>query len=332
MKRILSITVWGLLILFTACDSDDDNAADTTPTNNEIQDYREAMRTFVQGISTYAKSNDSDFIIIPQNGQELATDSGDPNGTPQSAYLNAIDAVGRKDLFYGYDNDDEATPESEMSYLLGLCNVCENAGVEVLVTDYCYTHAKMDNSYQLNEQNDFISFAAPERDLNVIPDYPATPYEVNDNDITTISEAKNFLYLINSENFDSKSDFIAAVAATNYDAIIMDLFHNESSFSNDEIQQLKQKQNGGERLVICYMSIGEAEDYRYYWQPEWTVGSPDWIENENPDWEGNYKVKYWQPEWQAVIYGNDDSYLKKILDAGFDGVYLDIIDAFEYFE
>lgn len=35
--------------------------------------------------------------------------------------------------------------------------------------------------------------------------------------------------------------------------------------------------------------------------------------------------------WQAIIYGNDNSYLKKIIDAGFDGVYLDIIDAFEYF-
>jgi len=56
------------------------------------------------------------------------------------------------------------------------------------------------------------------------------------------------------------------------------------------------------------------------------------LEEENPNWEGNYKVRYWEPEWQDIIYGNDSSYLKKILDAGFDGVYLDIIDAFEYFE
>ena len=27
-----------------------------------------------------------------------------------------------------------------------------------------------------------------------------------------------------------------------------------------------------------------------------------------------------------------DSYLQKIIQAGFDGVYLDIVDAFEYFE
>jgi cysteinyl-tRNA synthetase len=53
---------------------------------------------------------------------------------------------------------------------------------------------------------------------------------------------------------------------------------------------------------------------------------------ENPDWKGNYKVKYWDPQWQAIIYGNDRSYAKMILDAGFDGVYLDLIDAFEYYE
>ncbi|NOX86519.1 MAG: hypothetical protein GXO86_11260, partial [Chlorobi bacterium] len=83
---------------------------------------------------------------------------------------------------------------------------------------------------------------------------------------------------------------------------------------------------------VCYMSIGEAEDYRYYWQPDWKPGNPSWLDKENPDWEGNYKVKYWDKGWQGIIFGNDGSYLKKILDAGFDGVYLDIIDAFEYFE
>ena len=33
-----------------------------------------------------------------------------------------------------------------------------------------------------------------------------------------------------------------------------------------------------------------------------------------------------------IIFGNDESYLHKIIDSGFDGVYLDIIDAFEFFE
>lgn len=80
------------------------------------------------------------------------------------------------------------------------------------------------------------------------------------------------------------------------------------------------------------MSIGEAEDYRFYWKNEWKTNPPVWLGEENPDWEGNYKVWYWEKEWQNIIISDPDSYLQRILNAGFDGVYLDIIDAFEYFE
>ena len=79
------------------------------------------------------------------------------------------------------------------------------------------------------------------------------------------------------------------------------------------------------------MSIGEAEDYRWYWQNSWNKNPPAFMCPENPEWKGNYKVKYWYLSWQEIICGTD-SYLSKILLAGFDGVYLDIIDAFEYFE
>jgi len=41
-------------------------------------------------------------------------------------------------------------------------------------------------------------------------------------------------------------------------------------------------------------------------------------------------VQFWNPEWQKIIYGNDDSYMKKILDAGFDGAYLDNVEAYYF--
>ena len=46
----------------------------------------------------------------------------------------------------------------------------------------------------------------------------------------------------------------------------------------------------------------------------------------NPDWPGNYKVKYWDPAWQAIV----KQYVDRVIEAGFDGVYLDIIDAYEF--
>ncbi|MFC2089709.1 endo alpha-1,4 polygalactosaminidase [Bacteroidota bacterium] len=295
-------------------------------------DFRQEMRDFVMDMSAYAKSIHPDFIIIPQNGQELITDNGESDGIPETLYLNAIDATGREDLLYGYDRDDRETPEEDIQHMLDLCLICVQNNVKVLVTDYCSTPDKMDNSYQLNEQYGFISFAAEERDLNSLPSYPDKPYNENAEDIQSISQARNFLYLINSGEFDSRQDFISAVSETNFDAVIIDLFHDEASFTSGEIAQLKVKQNGAKRLVICYMSIGEAEDYRFYWQKEWKIGNPVWLEKENPDWDGNYKVRYWEPDWQKIIYGTSSSYLDKILDIDFDGVYLDIIDGFEYFE
>ena len=326
MKSTLLIQL--LIISCLACSSDDDEdvlLADV--------DYRQEMRNYVIGISQYAKANNPGFAVIPQNGIELVTVNGEEDGSPSSEYLEAIDGNGQEDLFYGYDNDDEATPAVDNEYLRAFLDVSKNAGNTILTTDYCFTPANMDDSYSQNENNGYISFAADHRELDNIPVYPAAIHNENAQVISALDQAQNFLYLINPEKFATKAAFIDAVTSTNYDLLIMDLFFTDGTvFSASEIDQLKTKANGGTRLVICYMSIGEAEDYRYYWQAEWDSSKPEWLDAENPDWAGNYKVKYWHPEWQAIIYGNNDSYLKKILDANFDGVYLDIIDAFEYYE
>jgi cysteinyl-tRNA synthetase len=110
-----------------------------------------------------------------------------------------------------------------------------------------------------------------------------------------------------------------------------DAFFNERWLSATDVSALK-NQPGRMRLVLAYMSIGEAEDYRYYWDSTWTQNPPLWLAGENPDWEGNFKVRYWEKGWQDIIFGGDSTYLGKIIAAGFGGVYLDIIDAFEYFE
>jgi cysteinyl-tRNA synthetase len=291
------------------------------------------MRDFVINISKYGKLNHADFIIVPQNGIELVTMDGEEEGALNIEYLTAVDGHGQEDLFYGYDHDNQATSTNDNTYLRTFLDRSKNAGKKILVTDYCSTHSKMDDSYNKNNTAGYVSFAANHRELDNIPDYPVPVVGENNKTITKLSEVKNFIYLINPENFNSKSGFINSVISTNYDLLIMDLFFNDNTeFSSAEISEIKNKANGGKRLVIAYMSIGEAEDYRYYWQSGWKPGYPSWLNDENEDWSGNYKVEYWEPAWQKIIFGNDSSYLKKIINAGFDGVYLDIIDAFEYFE
>lgn len=300
--------------------------------NPENIDYKQEMRDFVHEISIYSKDLDSDFIIISQNGVELVTINGEETGTPETTYLNSIDGIGQEDLLYGYDNNDQASSSTTINYITTFLNIAKDNGIQILVTDYCSTHSKVDDSYQKNDLNGFISFAANHRELGIVPDYPNPIYNENSGVITNLSATKNFLYLINPSDFSSKHKFIEAVVATNYDLIILDYFFNDEEFTPTELNQLRSKNNGGKRLVISYLSIGEAEDYRYYWQSSWKNNPPEWLDKENPDWEGNYKVKFWYQDWKNVIYGSNDAYLDKILNVGFDGVYLDIIDAFEYFE
>lgn len=98
----------------------------------------------------------------------------------------------------------------------------------------------------------------------------------------------------------------------------------------DHLSKLKVKPDGSRRVVLGYMSIGEAEVYRFYWQADWLAPGkrPAWLADENPQWPGNYRVRFWDPAWQAIIFGNPDAYLDRMIAAGFDGIYLDRADVF----
>ena len=117
-----------------------------------------------------------------------------------------------------------------------------------------------------------------------------------------------------------------------YDVVVIDYGfdrRNATAFPREVVDLMRTKPDGKKRLILAYFSIGEAENYRYYWQDNWLKARPEWLEPENPDWPGNYLVQYWHPEWRALLFGSPNAYLDRILDAGFDGVYLDGADKFE---
>jgi cysteinyl-tRNA synthetase len=110
------------------------------------------------------------------------------------------------------------------------------------------------------------------------------------------------------------------IANSSADLVVADYSSDDRPFSKAEVERMKQKPDGSRRIVLSYMSIGEAEDYRWYWSQR---GS--WLGAQNSKWRGNYAVRFWDPAWQEVIF----SYTEKIIAAGFDGVYLDKVDEFE---
>lgn len=116
-----------------------------------------------------------------------------------------------------------------------------------------------------------------------------------------------------------------------YDLLVIDYADEEGQpFTAQAIDRLHARG----KIVLSYLSIGEAENYRPYWEPAWISGegcdaepsadAPGWLEASNPDWCGNYLVQIWDPGWQAIVM----TYLDAIVAAGFDGVYLDKVDSF----
>lgn len=122
---------------------------------------------------------------------------------------------------------------------------------------------------------------------------------------------------------------LRALAASSYDLVVIDHSKDgsdEGALKPAEVAQIARKPDGGRRLVVSYLSIGEAESYRGYWQDGWKRNPPSFLLGENPEWEENYSVRFWDPAWQSIILGSPEACLDRIVAQGFDGVYLDKCD------
>ncbi|MBS0243852.1 MAG: endo alpha-1,4 polygalactosaminidase, partial [Proteobacteria bacterium] len=181
----------------------------------------------------------------------------------------------------------------------------------------------------------------------------------------TLTEARRpGLGSIKSWGYQLQHTDITRVAASPYDLVVVDYSRNgkeASRFSRADVERMRTRPDGTKRRVLAYLSIGEAEDYRYYWREAWVesltvldgagglakptdtetpatgkslrvprLGAPTWLGRENEAWPGNFFVRYWDPQWQGLIFRDPGSYLSRIVEAGFDGVYLDRIDMYQH--
>lgn len=146
-----------------------------------------------------------------------------------------------------------------------------------------------------------------------------------------LNKVRNWAYQLK----DVSQDKIDKIIASPFDMIIIDssMFPagKEIHLTREQVESMKKKPDGSRRLVVSYFSAGECEDFRYYWKPEWNKKRPSWVYKADKDWKGDFIVRYWDPDWQRIIFGTPDSIIDKILDAGFDGISIDRVDAYYYF-
>ncbi len=274
--------------------------------------YADAMVKLLSNMHTYAKKKNSGFFMITNGGYNLYA----PSAGTKKSMLSAVDGVLIEDAF---TNGDKKAMQAALKEGLA-------AGKKALSIEY--------KSYTGDSR--IVSYKAPSTNLNIIPSYTKSAVY----NVSKLSDVKDFMAIFDPKKYKTKKAYFDAINKTDYDLVFIDLFYGfddngvQIPLTASEVNSLKKKRNGGRRKVCTYLSVGEAEDYRYYWAPAWDnkASRPSWIVEENEDWEGNYKVMYWQPAWQNILYGSNSAYLDKIIAAGFDGVYLDVIDAYEYFE
>ncbi|MBV1911973.1 MAG: endo alpha-1,4 polygalactosaminidase [Kangiellaceae bacterium] len=171
------------------------------------------------------------------------------------------------------------------------------------------------------------------------PDEAITPApeSTSNNRVQRLKNVERWMYQIQELNLDGAVELLAA---TDYPMLVIEPGHNFKEDSDvyetaNIISQLRNTPSGSERLLLAYIDIGEAEDYRDYWQDEWvaptesTGGSPDFLITVDPDgWSGNYPVAYWRSEWQALWLGNS-GIIAELAELGFDGIYLDWVEAYD---
>lgn len=163
----------------------------------------------------------------------------------------------------------------------------------------------------------------------------ASPLQMNAPAKARLEAAETWMYQIQSLDEDGA---IEALAATDYPLLVLEPGHNFSDYPYDTVamvEALRTASDGTERVLLAYVDIGQAEDYRRYWQPGWTPpmgcgdGDPSWLLTPDGDgWSGNYVVAYWEAAWKELWLGAD-GIVADLARMGFDGIYLDWVEAWD---
>lgn len=134
------------------------------------------------------------------------------------------------------------------------------------------------------------------------------------------------------------NEAVNKLSETAYDMLVIepgDDFKDSPYYSQELLNKLSYTPAGKKRILIAYIDIGQAEVYRNYWKDDWiaptetNAGYPGFLIAPDPDgWDGSFTVAYWDPAWKSLWVGSAGR-VAQLAQMGFDGVYLDWVDAYD---
>jgi cysteinyl-tRNA synthetase len=160
-----------------------------------------------------------------------------------------------------------------------------------------------------------LLLAACTQDAEATPSAEA-PYHEPDT-AAAAERPANWIYQLSGY----ENDGLEALTAAPHEAAVIDLARDggDDYFTAEEITALK---DSG-KTVYAYFTMGSIETYR----PEYpAVTEAGLLLNHWPDWPDEYFVQYWDPQWWDLVMRPR---LDQAAAAGFDGVYLDVPNAYE---
>jgi len=89
-----------------------------------------------------------------------------------------------------------------------------------------------------------------------------------------MSAVRSWFYMI---DVDLDSVMLDRIAASAYDLVVLDFIPSEASNTDFPMEEVVARLHRAShpKLVLAYLDIGEAEDYRSYWRQDWKIGNPE---------------------------------------------------------
>jgi endo-alpha-1,4-polygalactosaminidase (GH114 family) len=123
-----------------------------------------------------------------------------------------------------------------------------------------------------------------------------------------------------------------AAASEPYDMLIADYYAGHKIIDPTGVRVFQESNARRDRLAIAYIDAGEfmrcCSNIDLADQASWfdangnlTAAAPSWFGPQNGSFKGLWVVRDWDPAWQAYVLGEID----KMIDLGFDGVFLDVL-------
>jgi cysteinyl-tRNA synthetase len=201
-------------------------------------------------------------------------------------------------------------------------------GRRLLSIENCKTQKEVDAAYKAAERDRVLTYAGIDTEnLNTLP--KGHPRGENAQPVTTITATRNWLPLLRADRFGTKAEWVMAMEKTNQDALLIDVAHRGADpLTKDDVKRLRYKELGAPRLMLAVLPLGKAYDWRWYWQKGWEAGNPPFLFAPIAEEPGSFLADLADPKWKEML----GKYLAGIMELGFDGIVLDDLDTYLWFE